>query len=999
VTFDNAAGECKNQWMFRFLGLLVLHGVFQYITVSTMLVGHTHDIVDQLFSVWARLLRISDAETYEKMRKLFHERYISRIEGLVQLMKKRREKQAAVSAAAGGASAADDAASSAGAASAVPDGMTPAEVKIVQELQLQEQDPLAAEWQSQAGQILENFTHFVKDTFTDSELSPQIELQEVSVEVQGWLERAVAGGPLHVRKSLALPNITEPHHFGIEMDKDSGDVYLYNRYLANSTEVLNDGVNHQYRGKATGDWTTRAKLYSKGDGMDADPYRIPPIGIDTASLRKTVRVFAQHSAMTQTDADNFDALLTRLDDAQAKQVTVCATCAELAAAYSGFGTIHRAKNASEGEKKEANKKNSSKDTAWHQMRAHLYDPQFADVHNAGMVHTNFWRKWLARARDHILPSFVLRGFVVNPATANLPYHAHPRKLVSNGNELPCMDAPERADVSWLMQNGVPRVGQMAVIRGDMVKEPVWVGIIRGVEGLTSEAQVELRDAQLEEATRKQREAQDTAPAPAAAAAAAPARKVASNWRIPLKNASLTLKQFRITVEFWDLHPTCFSHTLHLCAAGDRKKVQQESAKWWKQLLAKHHMEQADLDRLQDKLNATGEAQPDDPPPPALAWIVDLYKQVSFIPPEREGKEFTTIKGSSLVVWGPRGSLFGAGRKWAQRADQCQGKGWKLRTKTWKPVREDLTEQFLDPDAADNEDMQELHGPGQQSAQAPEKDARPEKNKKKKKTKKKQSHWDEESSASDEASASGNDESDVAGAAVHGSGQSAKAPRKTAPGQTKAKAKIFKQLSESDEGSSADEEESEAWSAQSDRDDAMDEEEEEEEEEAAPPARGKVARPAGSRAGTASTVQPQASPKRKRAAASADDEPLPPSAQRRAEGRASTSKSIKRLRVSAASASAVQLPKASPKRGRQAEEEEEGEEEIELEDTALVGAEHEADGAPPPALAGGSGRRGASSTRLALAKRVRTHATSHAHASAAATPKPKGKGKHLGTVMG
>jgi hypothetical protein len=49
LTFDNAGGECKNQWMFRFLGLLVLHGVFQFITVSTMLVGHTHDIVDQLF--------------------------------------------------------------------------------------------------------------------------------------------------------------------------------------------------------------------------------------------------------------------------------------------------------------------------------------------------------------------------------------------------------------------------------------------------------------------------------------------------------------------------------------------------------------------------------------------------------------------------------------------------------------------------------------------------------------------------------------------------------------------------------------------------------------------------------------------------------------------------------------------------------------------------------------------------------------------------------------
>jgi hypothetical protein len=49
LTFDNAASEAKNQFFFRTLAALVHYGVFEAITASTMLVGHTHDIVDQMF--------------------------------------------------------------------------------------------------------------------------------------------------------------------------------------------------------------------------------------------------------------------------------------------------------------------------------------------------------------------------------------------------------------------------------------------------------------------------------------------------------------------------------------------------------------------------------------------------------------------------------------------------------------------------------------------------------------------------------------------------------------------------------------------------------------------------------------------------------------------------------------------------------------------------------------------------------------------------------------
>ena len=677
LTFDNAPSECKNQWMFRFLGLMVLHGVVQFITVSTMLVGHTHDIVDQLFSIWARMLRIHNAETYEKMRDIFRERYISRIQGLVALMKKRKGEREAAAAAAASVE------------------LTAEEMKLFEEHQ---EGASAAEWHTEAGKILDNFTNFVKGSYTESELSPHIELQSVSVDVQGWLTRSMEC------KLPELPNLDRPHHFGIEKD-ENGDVWLYNKFLANSTEITGDGVRHNHRVKATGCWTSRAKLYSKGDELLADPFRIPPIGIDTKSLRDTVRKYVQQSAMTHDEADQFTQMLARLDDAQAKQRELCATCAELCAAYSGFGTIHQPRKAGEEEKRSAAKKHTAKDKAWREMLAHLYDPAFADAHHAGQRHEGWWTKWLQRAHDHIQPAYVLRGFVPDPQVLRTPYHAHPQRLVTNGDELPCMEAPGRVDGAWLIKHGVPRPGQMAIIRSDTVKEPFYVGVIRAVQGLTPAAEAELAKVKADEASHQLKEAQAAAVAAATAAAAAqpaavtpandPAAPAASKRapRLGLREASLTMKQFRFTVEYWDLHPTCFSDRLHLYAEKASAKVKDTADKWWASKLQENN---ADLDELQRQLNAA--VLEKRAPPPVPGFIVDLYKDASFIPAE-EGKSYETVPGPSFVVWGPRTEIFGTGRIWEKRVEECDGKGWKIRTSIWKPVREDLTEQFLRNEAA------------------------------------------------------------------------------------------------------------------------------------------------------------------------------------------------------------------------------------------------------------------------------------------------------------
>ena len=75
VTFDNTASDSKNSHVFNFFGQLVALGVFLFITVSTLLVGHTHDIVDQMFSVWSRQLNLKDAQTLSALHLLFRSKY------------------------------------------------------------------------------------------------------------------------------------------------------------------------------------------------------------------------------------------------------------------------------------------------------------------------------------------------------------------------------------------------------------------------------------------------------------------------------------------------------------------------------------------------------------------------------------------------------------------------------------------------------------------------------------------------------------------------------------------------------------------------------------------------------------------------------------------------------------------------------------------------------------------------------------------------------------
>jgi hypothetical protein len=71
----DSASVNKNKSFMAFLSLLVESGVFKEVQVNFLIVGHTHEDIDQMFSCFSRALRQNDAYTFDEMYQIFQGGY------------------------------------------------------------------------------------------------------------------------------------------------------------------------------------------------------------------------------------------------------------------------------------------------------------------------------------------------------------------------------------------------------------------------------------------------------------------------------------------------------------------------------------------------------------------------------------------------------------------------------------------------------------------------------------------------------------------------------------------------------------------------------------------------------------------------------------------------------------------------------------------------------------------------------------------------------------
>lgn len=73
LQLDNCGSENKNRYVFAYLSLLVARGVFDIVQLGFLMVGHTHEDIDALFSRFSEKLRKKTTFTFPHLMKLFNE--------------------------------------------------------------------------------------------------------------------------------------------------------------------------------------------------------------------------------------------------------------------------------------------------------------------------------------------------------------------------------------------------------------------------------------------------------------------------------------------------------------------------------------------------------------------------------------------------------------------------------------------------------------------------------------------------------------------------------------------------------------------------------------------------------------------------------------------------------------------------------------------------------------------------------------------------------------
>jgi hypothetical protein len=447
LTFDNATSDFKHAQMFTFLAMLVAIGVFDEITVSNLLVGHTHDIVDQMFSVWAAELKRTDAPTVRKLHKLCQGNFQSKIYALRELLTAQKKKEHAEAVRARSAAA----------------------VESKADEEKKDED----EKKDEEYKYLSPIAGYLVDVAQRKGVRPSMQHQTFTVDANAWCLKKI-------------PGITKPHNFYIrrELNGKSHDgkpdhrIVLYSKWMANSVTEHSE-VAHQYPNVPHGGWTrARTIFHSVHDEVPReDPNCEPLFPIETDPVRLCVAQHVAEHNMTPEDAAEWRELLDGFDEDRSLQKKNCRTCHDNCAKLAEIGPISAVtETTTDADKLVIEAKTKRKKEVQEAQRHHIRTGAHSKL-------DGWWTGWLQRVEETITPYYLARGIGVDhkvqlPASEQL--RGHP--------DLPHdVGAPAiletRVDRECHAVRGPPKVKDWILCRGTDSHYPFWVGRVKSVKYL------------------------------------------------------------------------------------------------------------------------------------------------------------------------------------------------------------------------------------------------------------------------------------------------------------------------------------------------------------------------------------------------------------------------------------------------------------------------------------------------------------------------------------
>ncbi len=443
LTFDNTGADCKNAIFFRFLGALVGLGVFCYISINNLMVGHTHDIVDQMFSCWSQALNHNDAPTLAEMHKLFRAKYASKIYAFDAAMHK----------------AAQD--NREGRKNTTLPSLAGLPVEVAQHLR-------------------------------DAALAIGVEVdchrQTYAIDADAWLGNG-PGAPKYTVEHLAKAYvfyITRERDVVVDKHPVTGDhikeeaVVMYTRHLANSFK--NPSVAHNFENIRGGPYASRMVLFRMRDlpADFADPMRCPPQFVDVDNPRLCIQNHLKQYSMTPDQVEEMDKLLRGFTSHFAALQKDCPHCATIIQEIHQIGPLSRPRDEDDQKAKAAyNASNNAKKRLRQKLVDHLADRTFVDTHESILRADRWWTKWRDRVRDYITPYYMQRKLIFSPSEEDRMDNGrmkHPHALPRSKFEPPISRL--RRDREWHETHPEgPQPYDIVIGRSHDPAQPFYVGIV------------------------------------------------------------------------------------------------------------------------------------------------------------------------------------------------------------------------------------------------------------------------------------------------------------------------------------------------------------------------------------------------------------------------------------------------------------------------------------------------------------------------------------------
>ena len=467
ICFDNAVGENLNSNVFMYLGALVHHGIFERITVGTLLVGHTHNINDQSFSVYSKYLDKHEIISLQEMMKAFEENY----HGCVKETVKERDKR--------------------------EKSTHQAEQKAHDQNNQADENEYHADSESDASNYetevqtkkttkkKRNKQTIMMDIMDAAAISkPEFELLEQNADVKSWItqDRFKAAQD-------ATTGLGKYHVFAFERTKE-GETYLFSKFLVNS-EATYPETRHKYMIDGDSLYRRKALLFSKGDFIKEDPSALPFNHFDPTDVIKLIdELRTEKTFLTpekaQAEVEIRDTCKKLVDQVE-NQSDECKTCSEILSCLKEIGTCHRPIDANRIALLDYKAKIANRTKKQEELQDHLSDETNKEFHTKRVM-KGWWTNWINNWVPQIKASRE-KSQSVDYSFSSSSFQCMGNGLLSHPDDMTREEAQATNRVEVYCQNihGHPKENNIAIIRAkrEEGKPPIWVGKIAQYRDATS----------------------------------------------------------------------------------------------------------------------------------------------------------------------------------------------------------------------------------------------------------------------------------------------------------------------------------------------------------------------------------------------------------------------------------------------------------------------------------------------------------------------------------